>query len=154
MFCQRAVKMSYAKLSEPSEPKRIGLHIVDQQLPWSTWLGLQASQSLGRYGSACMQIKTTKRNKRILRRFGYVPPFSVSSYLVVDQRAVQMIYGQVSQRESVYTLSLVAVARPGGELETPNLACAWPEGWARFYQRAVKISYAKVSEPSEPTEAK
>ena len=55
----------------------------------------------------------------------------VSSYLVVGRRVIPMIYGEVMrQTESVGSLALVALARPGGKLEPPNSPCLCPEDWA------------------------
>ena len=64
----------------------------DQQLPWSLWLGLQATCSHQTWRG---QAAATKLGVDMARASVQVLPLSVSSYLFVYRRVTPMIYRQV-----------------------------------------------------------
>ena len=93
----------------------------DQQLPWSLWLGLQAScshqtwrgygQSIGPGGGVVRFIVSCRGPAR---HTNHLPPSKCEMAKVNSNRPLSPAVG------------LVALARPAGKLQPPNLAWAWP----------------------------
>ena len=98
----------------------------DQQLPWSLWLGLQAScshqtwrgngQSIGPGGAVVRFIVSCRGPAR---HTNDLPPSKCEMAKVNSYRPLSPAVG------------LVALARPAGKLQPPNLAWAWPEHRSR-----------------------
>ena len=102
-------------------------------MPWSLWLGLKASrshQTWHAYGQgidlgaavACffLSCRGPARHTNHLR-----------------QSKCKMAKVNFCRQ----AVALVALAQPAGNLEPPNLACAWPEHWPRNYRCPIIVSF-------------
>ena len=94
---------------------------VDKQLPWSLWLGLQATWSHQTWHAHGQSIAPGATVVRFIVSFR--GPASHTNDLPPSKCEMAKVNCCRPFRPGV---ALVALARPAGELETPNLACAWP----------------------------
>ena len=106
---RRVTQMIYRQVSV-KWPKWIAVAPLDQQLAWSLWLGL-----VWRAGPGAAVVRFIVSCPWPARHTNDLPPSKCEMAKVNCCRPLRPAVG------------LVALARPAGKLQPPNLAWAWPE---------------------------
>ena len=132
---RRVTPMIYRKVSVKWQ-KLIAVGHLDQQLPWSLCLGLQASwrhqtwhahsQRIGQ-GAGIVRFIVSCRGPA--RHTNDLQPSKCEMAKVNCCRPLRQ------------AVALVDLTRPAGKLEPPNLACLWPEHWPRCYRCPIIVSF-------------